>query len=113
MMIAGPRVAEQIGKDYNLFKKLATKNSKGNPVLAILFLAIVSCFLVVFSSSFHPTRPLCTGMNRSKAFAKILIFRMARSSSMRSLGRRGDFCCPPSYNTCPGTVITPFKNRNG
>ncbi len=50
MMIAGPRVAEQIGKDYNLFKKLGTKNSKGNPVLAILFLAIVSCFLVVFSS---------------------------------------------------------------
>ena len=50
MMIAGPRVAEQIGKDFTLFKKLGTKNSKGNPVSAILFLTIVSCILVVFSS---------------------------------------------------------------
>ncbi len=50
MMIAGPRVAEQIGKDFTLFKKLATKNSKGNPVSAILFLTLVSCFLVIFSS---------------------------------------------------------------
>ena len=35
MMIAGPRVAEQIGKDYSFFKKLGSKNSNGNPVAAV------------------------------------------------------------------------------
>ena len=50
MMIAGPRVAEQIGKDYSFFKKLGSKNSNGNPVAAILFLAFISSVLVVFSS---------------------------------------------------------------
>jgi len=50
MMIAGPRVAEEIGKDFRLFKLLSKQNSKGTPVAAIIFLASISCFLVIFSS---------------------------------------------------------------
>ena len=50
MMIAGPRVAKEIGKDYSLFKTLSKQNSKGNPVPAILFLTSISCLLVIFSS---------------------------------------------------------------
>ncbi|MEJ6681780.1 MAG: APC family permease, partial [Flavobacteriales bacterium] len=50
MMIAGPRVAEEIGKDFRLFKLLGNQNSKGTPVPAIIFLALISCFLVILSS---------------------------------------------------------------
>lgn len=50
MMMAGPRVAEEIGKDFRLFKVLGKQNSKGNPIPAIIFLASISCFLVIFSS---------------------------------------------------------------
>jgi len=50
MMMAGPRVAEEIGKDFRLFKVLGKQNSKGNPISAIIFLASISCFLVIFSS---------------------------------------------------------------
>ena len=50
MMIAGPRVAEEIGKDYSLLKTLSKQNSKGNPISAIIFLASISCILVIFSS---------------------------------------------------------------
>ena len=50
MMIAGPRVAEEIGKDFTLFKVLGKQNSKGNPVQAIIFLTAISALLVIFSS---------------------------------------------------------------
>ena len=50
MMMAGPRVAEEIGKDFHLFKLLAKQNRKGNPTSAIIFIASVSSLLVVFSS---------------------------------------------------------------
>ena len=50
MMMAGPRVAEEIGKDFHLFKILAKQNRKGNPTIAIFFIASVSSFLVIFSS---------------------------------------------------------------
>ncbi len=50
MMIAGPRVAEEIGKDFTLFKVLGKQNSKGNPVPAIIFLTVISSLLVIFSS---------------------------------------------------------------
>jgi basic amino acid/polyamine antiporter, APA family len=50
MMIAGPRVAEEIGKDFTLFKVLGKQNSKGNPVPAIIFLTTISSLLVIFSS---------------------------------------------------------------
>lgn len=50
MMIAGPRVAEEIGKDFTLFKVLGKQNSKGNPVPAIIFLTAISSLLVIFSS---------------------------------------------------------------
>jgi APA family basic amino acid/polyamine antiporter len=50
MMMAGPRVAEEIGKDFRLFKVLGKQNSKGNPIPAIIFLASISSFLVIFSS---------------------------------------------------------------
>lgn len=50
MMIAGPRVAEEIGKDFKLFKVLGKQNSKGNPVPAIIFLTAISSLLVIFSS---------------------------------------------------------------
>lgn len=50
MMIAGPRVAEQIGRDFKLFKLLSKRNENGTPISAILFLTIISCLLVLFSS---------------------------------------------------------------
>ena len=50
MMIAGPRVAEEIGKDFTLFKVLGKQNSKGNPVPAIILLTTISSLLVIFSS---------------------------------------------------------------
>jgi len=50
MMIAGPRVAEQIGEDFKLFQLLSRRNQNGNPVSAILFLTTISCLLVLFSS---------------------------------------------------------------
>ena len=50
MMIAGPRVAEEIGKDFTFFKVLGKQNSKGNPVPAIILLTTTSSLLVIFSS---------------------------------------------------------------
>ena len=50
MMIAGPRVAEQIGEDFKLFKLLSKRNGNETPISAILFLTIISCLLVLFSS---------------------------------------------------------------
>ena len=50
MMIAGPRVAEQIGADFKLFKLLSKRNEHGTPISAIVFLSIISCLLVLFST---------------------------------------------------------------
>jgi APA family basic amino acid/polyamine antiporter len=50
MVIAGPRVAEQMGKDYSLFKRLSAISKSGTPTTAILFLAFISCILVLISS---------------------------------------------------------------
>lgn len=50
MIIAGPRVSEQIGNDFSFFKKIAVKNASGTPVYAILLQALISIVLVLFSS---------------------------------------------------------------
>lgn len=50
MIIAGPRVSEQIGNDFSFFKKIAVKNASGTPVYAILLQALISIALVLFSS---------------------------------------------------------------
>ncbi|MBM3425886.1 MAG: amino acid permease [Bacteroidetes bacterium] len=50
MIIAGPRVSEQIGNDFSFFKKIAVKNASGTPVYAILLQALISISLVLFSS---------------------------------------------------------------
>jgi APA family basic amino acid/polyamine antiporter len=50
MIIAGPRVSEQIGNDFSFFKKVAVKNRVGTPVYAILLQALISIALVLFSS---------------------------------------------------------------
>lgn len=49
MFIAGPRVAEQIGKDYHFFRILGKQNEKGAPRYAIAFLLIISMILVLIS----------------------------------------------------------------
>lgn len=50
MFIAGPRVAEQIGKDYSGLELLGRESSRGVPSYAIIFLMLISAFLVIFSS---------------------------------------------------------------
>jgi len=50
MFIAGPRVAQEIGKDYNMFKFLGSQSIGGAPQKAIGFLAVISLSLVFFLS---------------------------------------------------------------
>ncbi len=50
MFIAGPRVAEEIGKDYKLFAQLGNQTRGGTPKYGILFILLVSALLVVFSN---------------------------------------------------------------
>lgn len=50
MIIAGPRVTEQMGNDYALFRKLSTKNKAGIPVFAILLQAAIAIVLILISS---------------------------------------------------------------
>jgi basic amino acid/polyamine antiporter, APA family len=50
MVIAGPRVYEQMGKDYSVFSTLAKKGKGGTPVYAILLQAVIAILLVIFSS---------------------------------------------------------------
>jgi APA family basic amino acid/polyamine antiporter len=46
MFIAGPRVAQQMGKDHSLFKALGKESSNGAPRIAIVVMAIISIILV-------------------------------------------------------------------
>lgn len=48
MFIAGPRVVQEIGKDYKLFKALGKQSEGGAPVYAILTIMIASLSLVYF-----------------------------------------------------------------
>jgi len=50
MMIAGPRVYEQIGKDYPVFTILTISNRLGAPYLAILLQAAIAIVMVMTSS---------------------------------------------------------------
>lgn len=50
MVIAGPRVYEQMGNDYSVFKSLAKKGKGGTPLYAISLQAIIAIVLVLFSS---------------------------------------------------------------
>ena len=50
MIIAGPRVTEQVGKDFSLFKLLSVKTKGGTPVYAILLQAFIAIFFVIFST---------------------------------------------------------------
>jgi APA family basic amino acid/polyamine antiporter len=50
MTIAGPRVTEAMGEDYELFKNFSVKNKYGMPYVAILTQAGWSIFLVMVSS---------------------------------------------------------------
>ena len=51
MFIAGPRVVQQIGKDYTVFKFLGRESKKGAPTVAILTIAVVA-IVMVFTVSF-------------------------------------------------------------
>ena len=46
MFIAGPRVAQQMGKDHSLFKALGKESSGGAPRIAIMVMAVISIILV-------------------------------------------------------------------
>jgi APA family basic amino acid/polyamine antiporter len=46
MFIAGPRVAQQMGKDHSLFKALGKESSGGAPRIAIAVMAVISIILV-------------------------------------------------------------------
>jgi len=50
MVIAGPKVSEQVGNDFLFFSKLSKKSKGGSPVFAILLQAFISILLVLFSS---------------------------------------------------------------
>lgn len=50
MIIAGPRVTEQVGEDYALFRILTIKSKGGTPTYAILLQALVAIVLVIFST---------------------------------------------------------------
>lgn len=50
MIIAGPRVTEQVGKDFSLFKLLSVKTKGGTPVYAILLQAFIAIIFVIFST---------------------------------------------------------------
>lgn len=50
MFIAGPRVAQEIGKDYKLFNVLGQQSEKGAPIAGLIFLMIVSLSMVYFLS---------------------------------------------------------------
>ncbi|MDG1035919.1 MAG: amino acid permease, partial [Crocinitomicaceae bacterium] len=50
MFIAAPRVAEQIGKDYSLFRLLGKQSKNETPKNALYFIFIISLLLVIFSS---------------------------------------------------------------
>lgn len=46
MFIAGPRVAQQMGKDHSLFKSLGKESKGGAPRIAIIVMAVISIILV-------------------------------------------------------------------
>lgn len=50
MIIAGPRVTEQVGHDYSMFKKLTVKSKGGTPTFAILLQAAIAIILVLIST---------------------------------------------------------------
>ncbi len=50
MFIAAPRVAEQIGKDYSVFKILGQQTKNGAPKYALFLIFVISFLLVIFSS---------------------------------------------------------------
>lgn len=50
MVIAGPRVYEQIGNDYPVFKLLTINNRLGSPYIAILLQASIAVVMVMTSS---------------------------------------------------------------
>ncbi len=50
MVFAGPRVTKAIGEDFEIFKHIATTNSKGVPVWAIFFQSTIAIVLVLTSS---------------------------------------------------------------
>lgn len=50
MIFAGPRVTKAIGEDFELFKLIATTNSKGVPVYAITIQSGIAILLVLTSS---------------------------------------------------------------
>lgn len=50
MIMAGPRVTEQVGQDFAFFRKLSVKGAGGTPTYAILLQSLIAIVLVVFSS---------------------------------------------------------------
>jgi len=50
MTIAGPRVVEQMGNDYPVYKKVALKTDSGAPYLAIFIQAAIAIVMVMVSS---------------------------------------------------------------
>ena len=50
MFIAGPRVLEEMGKDYRFLKKFSNIGKGGTPVKAIVLQTIVSLLLILFVS---------------------------------------------------------------
>lgn len=50
MTIAGPRVVEQMGNDYPVYKKVAMKTESGAPYLAIFIQAAIAIAMVMVSS---------------------------------------------------------------
>lgn len=46
MFIAGPRVVQEVGKDYSMFAKLGKQSASGAPKTALLLLMIISVSLV-------------------------------------------------------------------
>lgn len=50
MIMVGPRIAQTMGEDFMITKRLAKRNSRGSPVYAMLFQSSLAALLAVTST---------------------------------------------------------------
>jgi APA family basic amino acid/polyamine antiporter len=78
MTIAGPRVAEAMGKDLPLLKTFTRSNRFGMPWIAILSQAAFSVLLVLFSNFVAIIQYVSVSLTLSSFFAVISVFILRR-----------------------------------
>jgi APA family basic amino acid/polyamine antiporter len=78
MTIAGPRVAEAMGKDLSLLKNFTRSNRFGMPWIAILAQAAFSILLVLFSNFVAIIQYVSVSLTLSSFFGVISVFILRR-----------------------------------